>query len=61
MAATHRMQQLQQGGETSAAQRKETVAAIRHELLARCRRCYVEAVLSSPSNLRCVRTKRERR
>lgn len=32
------------------------VAAIRHELLGRCRRCYVEAVLSSPSNLRYTHT-----
>jgi hypothetical protein len=35
------------------------VAAIRHELLGRCRRCYVEAVLSSPSNLRYTHTDKD--
>lgn len=31
---------------------KDAVAKARDEFLGRCRRCYVEAVLSSPSNLR---------
>jgi len=31
---------------------KDAVAKIRNELLGRCRKCYVDAVLSSPSNLR---------
>jgi hypothetical protein len=31
---------------------RDAVAKARNELLGRCRRCYVEAVLSSPSNLR---------